>query len=441
MKNYFPNLSSEIFVSKKLGFKFFRIGIFLLAAAPALSGIFLFLALIIGSFNRADYFWRDKWNYPFIASGVLMIVSSCAIFFRDSHEYLDSWDPWLSWIGLLNWLPFFWCFWGFQPYLLSSKARKSCGLYFIAGSIPVLVTGFGQYWFGWHGPFEVFNGFIIWFQRPIQDMQGLTGLFNNSNYAGSWLTIVWPFCLAALLQPSLNIFSRLTLFLINSSFVTSIILTNSRNAWGGLLFPIPIVLGASQWGWLIPLILLLLLPVFAAIVPFASPELQVFARSIVPERIWLRFSEEFSKFENYPRARFDIWKNALNFISQRPLIGWGAAAFPVLYKLLGETGYRQEHTHNLPFELAFSYGIPVAILIFINIFALLIVSFKFVLSKKRASKRDDFQYALFARAWWASCLFLICSHMLDIPYFDARISMAFWILLAGLRGLIKEADQ
>ena len=441
MKRLFDNLSADITSSKKLGFKFFIIGIFLLASAPALSGIFLFLALIIGSLKRSDSYFRDKWNYLFLAGGIFMVISSCVSLFSTSAAYREIWDPSLSWIGLLNWLPFFWCFWGFQPYLLTSNTRKICALCFVAGSIPVLITGFGQYWMGWHGPFQLFNGLIIWFQRPIHEMQGLTGLFNNSNYAGSWLTIVWPFCLAALLQPSLNIFRRIIVFSISSSFVTAIILTNSRNAWGGLLFPIPFVLGPSNWSWLVPISLLVLFPIFTAIVPFAPSGFQDWARTVVPERIWVRFSEEFSEFENYPRARLDIWKNAIKFISDKPLFGWGAAAFAVLYRLLGETGYRQEHTHNLPFELAFGYGIPASLFIFANIFALLIFSLRKSLFFNNKLPNTDIESSLFARAWWSSSLFLLCSHMLDIPYFDARISIAFWILLAGLRGLIRESSE
>ena len=30
--------------------------------------------------------------------------------------------------------------------------------------------------------------------------KGLTGLFNNPNYAGAWLNIVWPFALALLIE-------------------------------------------------------------------------------------------------------------------------------------------------------------------------------------------------------------------------------------------------
>ena len=68
----------------------------------------------------------------------------------------------------------------------------------ISGSIPFLVTGIGQYHFNWTGPMETLFGLIKWYQRPIDNTivtrGGLTGLFNNANYAGCWLNIIFTFC-------------------------------------------------------------------------------------------------------------------------------------------------------------------------------------------------------------------------------------------------------
>ena len=84
------------------------------------------------------------------------------------------------------------------------------------------------------------NGFVIWFQRPMQPNTGLTSLFNNQNYAGAWFCIVWPFCLSFFIQSYKNSKNILiSLFLI--SITTCLILTSSRNAWGGLLLLIPLV--------------------------------------------------------------------------------------------------------------------------------------------------------------------------------------------------------
>jgi hypothetical protein len=38
----------------------------------------------------------------------------------------------------------------------------------------------------------------------------------------------------------------------------------------------------------------------------------------------------------------------------------------------------------------------------------------------------------FDRAWWAAALVLAALHATDIPFYDSRINVAGWVLLAGL---------
>ena len=44
----------------------------------------------------------------------------------------------------------------------------------------------------------------------------------------------------------------------------------------------------------------------------------------------------------------------------------------------------------------------------------------------------------YEKAWWTSFVVLLISQMIDIQYFDLRISIVFWILLAGIRSIIRE---
>ena len=129
----------------------------------------------------------------------MLISVICHVFlFNDFVE--TNWDPLLSVIGLTNWLPFFWIFWSVQSYVKSSIQRKRVALILISGSFPVLVSGICQYFLNITGPFQTLNGLIIWYQRPIQDPAGLSGLFNNANYAGAWLSLIFPFSLASCFQ-------------------------------------------------------------------------------------------------------------------------------------------------------------------------------------------------------------------------------------------------
>ena len=55
--------------------------------------------------------------------------------------------------------------------------------------------------------------------------------------------------------------------------------------------------------------------------------------------------------------------------------------------------------------------------------------------RKNSYSKIDF----FERAWYSSFLVLFCSQLVDIQYFDVRISLVFWILLAGLKEIIKNS--
>ena len=83
--------------------------------------------------------------------------------------------------------------------------------------------------------FFVFNGLIIWYQRPLGGDSGMTGFFNNPNYTGTWLIIIIPFCIGLLREKLENIYSRVFLFASLLCIYISVVITNSRSAWGGMI--------------------------------------------------------------------------------------------------------------------------------------------------------------------------------------------------------------
>ena len=84
----------------------------------------------------------------------------------------------LIWLDLLNWIPLFLLFFSAQIYLKKDKQRSIFSKVLIAGTIPVLISCALQSWFRIYGPFELFNGLIIWFQKelPATDY-GVSGLY------------------------------------------------------------------------------------------------------------------------------------------------------------------------------------------------------------------------------------------------------------------------
>ncbi|QEY32604.1 O-antigen ligase domain-containing protein [Synechococcus sp. RSCCF101] len=395
-----------------LGWRCFQIGLLLLPSSALLASALFVVALVLGCRGRSPW-WRDSCNRVLLVVATLMLLGTLRA---------DRAD--LAWAGLANWLPFFWGFWGFQPYVAAPPARRRAALWLVAGTVPVILTGLGQMWAGWRGPWQLLGGLIIWHMSPGGEPEGrLSGLFDYANIAGSWLALVWPLALAALLQRGLSRGRRLTVLLIAAGLVAALLLTDSRNAWGALLLALPLVAGPASWLWLLPVLLLALLPVLVAVLPGVPSGWQEAARALVPEGIWGRLSDAKHAAERVPAStRLGQWGVALGLIGERPWLGWGAAAFTVLYP--ARTGQWHGHPHNLPIEMAVSFGVPAALLLVGMVVGLL----------GRSARRGMAGGALFERAWWAAALVLLSLHATDIPLYDSRLNIAGWILLAGLRG-------
>jgi O-antigen ligase len=394
-----------------LGWRCFQLGMVLLASSAFLAGMALLVALILGSRGRRPPL-ADRANGVLLAAAVLMVLGC----FRAASNSL-------AWLGLANWLPFFWGFWGFQPYLSTPAARRRVALALVAGTVPVILTGLGQLWWGWSGPFQQLGGLIIWhIKAGGNPPQRLAGLFDYANIAGAWMALAWPLTLAALLQPGLDRPRRGVVLVIAAGLVAAIFLTDSRNAWGALMLAVPVVAGPASWVWLLPVLLLLLALISLATLPWVPPLLQEPARALVPQAIWGRLIDlDYGNQRPLAITRLAQWQVALGLIAERPWLGWGAAAFSIIYPM--RTGHWHGHPHNLPIDLAVSHGVPVAVLVVGLVLWLLL----------RSARLGMAGGQLFERAWWAAALVLVALHATDIPFYDSRINVAGWVLLAGLR--------
>ena len=117
-------------------------------------------------------------------------------------------------------------------------------------------------------------------------------------------------------------------------------------------------------------------------------------------------------------------------VAARPWLGWGAAAFSVLYPIYAAKRWHG-HSHNLPLELAISHGLPVMLLVVGTVLLLLVV----------ALRRGILQKAPMERAWWTATLVLVAMHATDLPLFDSRLNILGWTLLAGLASFNQEVGQ
>ena len=409
------------FLKEEIDSKLFNTGVFFLASAPFLSCLFFLYPLFKGLRIAGSNIINNKFNQIFLLISLILITKSIFASLQVDNE-IESWQSYFNWAGIANLVPLFVCFIGFDSYLNDEKKRIIISKYFIAGTIPFLISCVGQFWFNWYGPFEVLNGLITWFQRPLITNQNLTGLFNNPNTAGNWLTMMWPISVV-LFKEKLRLKEYLKskiLLLIIFLITTSIVLTNSRSAWIGLLITAPFLLGKKSLKWYLPVIGILIVIITSSFLPFVPQEIREFLDQIIPLHVQSKVSEITINFTSLPRLK--IWSNAFEIILQKPLFGWGANSFPYLYEI--NTGVFRNHSHNLFLELSISYGLIVSILFFKVILEILFKSF-FSIFKTRISVVD--------KGWWLAGFFFFFSHLVDILLFDIRINLTIWIFLIGLK--------
>ncbi len=418
-------------IKKKFPEKIFRIGIFLLPTAFSISIIFILISAIIGFKNASSKYFQDNFNKIFFFSSIYMTLSSLYNFVFVDYSQIGIENNYGFLIGLFNWIPFFFISWGIQTYLDSPLKRKIFVKYLVSGSIPVILLAVAQKWLNITGPFSFLNGFIIWYQRPMNDTEGITSIFNNPNYLGLWLSAIIPFCIVLILKNREKFLKLIFSLIILISTTIIIFSTNSRNALLGLLLATQLYfLGKKTY-----LIISLATIFIFALILFNYDTLPIQLKTILqifPDRYLNEFS--YKGFLDLDITRSEMWLKTIDFIKEKPFTGWGAGSFS--YTFFDTTGFYKGHSHNLPIHLAFTYGVLPAILISTTISILLGNALLKV--SKTSNHLNSENSLIFDRGWVISLLIIYVSHLFDITYFDGRISFLSWILVAGLRNIISE---
>lgn len=419
----------------------FYLGIFLLPSAPSIGAILLLFTNFIASVKRKNSYFNDYLNLPFFIMGILMVISCLVLSLTQyplptpmgQYSFTDAYNKKLLWIGLFNWLPYFWLFWSFQYFTFSPSQRKNIGRILLYGSFPIIFTGIAQYFFKIHGPFVFLNGLVTWYLKPIDSYNGMSGLFSNANYTGTWLSLIWPFsivfCIERGKKPIETSISFAFLILI---FICAFF-TFSRNAWIGLAIGFIAILGIKVFKNILPIFITLTIPIFASIGLIPNKFLTDASREIVPSIFWnYKFANiGISSFSNY--GRFEIWAYAIKLIIDKPIWGWGSGSFPLLFEL--EASQYKSHSHNLFLELGLSFGVITALLFISTTIYLIISSYKkrdYKVKNEDKLKNDNYD-----TAWRTSLIIIFIGQLFDIQYFDLRIGIVFWLLLGGLRNFIK----
>tara|TARA_B100000401_G_scaffold351486_1_gene249100 strand:- start:1011 stop:2306 length:1296 start_codon:yes stop_codon:yes gene_type:complete len=411
----------------ELGQKSFYLGTFFLASALPISLIFFLISTAI-SFNLKKFqIFKEKSSYVLSICSLVMLLS-CINSSLNLQE-ITKVNSMQIFIGLFNWIPHFIFFLTSQIYLKSSNQRKTLIKLLIAGTFPVILSCILQSVFKVHGPFETLNGLIIWFQKPITGGRGVSGLFSNQNYTGVWLTTLLPLTLYELSNSKKTHLEKFSLIITNLLIIFFAIRTNSRNALLGLTIASTMIIKFRV------LLIFITSLISSILLNLHKLVFNVFQDSnlfniLIPISFTRQFSTfNFNNFYEYPRIK--IYSVSLDLISNNPFLGWGSSTYSNLYKFKID-GASHQHSHNIFLELAFSFGIPLAIFMLVILIKLLSESFKLIYKKHRIDKLYS------EKAWLISSLVIIVCQLNDITYFDGKIALLIWILLTGLKCILNE---
>ena len=418
-------ISNEVIIFK-FGFLFFNLGLFFLVSAPIISVISILISIILSSIEFKNLFTLNKLSKLFLIISITLFINTIISIFHEINQF-EEWQFSSNIIGLFNWIPFFICFFLIQPYLKNTKYRTLSTYLLLTGTLPLLITGIGEFYLGWENQLSTLNGNIVWFLKAKSEIKGLSGLFSNPNYAASWLTMIWPLAIGIILNNRKNQYKLIIVIFYSLIILFSTLLTNSKDTLISLFIPIIFLINQSICKFLI---LSLIITIFVFL--YEKYLIKLGLNSILYS-IWNENKDKGLQkiLEIFPRI--DIWRVALIAIFKKPILGWGAASFPYIYVL-----YKNEfindyitHAHNFFLETSINYGLIFSISLFLIISQVLIKSWKIIFTKNKN---------FIDKCWWISLFIFVFNHLFDVTYYDVRISLLFWIILAGLNTIINEEE-
>ena len=418
-----------------LGQNCFYFGSFFLASALPISGIFYFIALLISILNSSFRVFRNKWNISLLIIASLFFVSHFYFYFYNQNELLLEFNKSESLFRLFNWIPLFLIFFYFKIYLKSIKQREIFSKFLISGTIPVIISCLLQKWFEIYGPLKTIGGLITWFNKPLQEDMGVSGLFSNTNYTGFWLSIIFPLLIYLITLRKKNLLDRKKIILMLILFFTLylIVFTYSRNAFLGVLTSFTFIFGIKSL-----LILLFALAVGLLLNNLISIFIPIYNLDLID----LFFNNNlvkklnFNSFNLNQNIRWNLWNDSLKLILNKPLFGYGATTFPIIYYAMRPMELKLQHTHNMIIQIAYENGIPTAIAITFFITFLFFKTLR-IIEKSKGNEKDKF----FNKCWLSCFLVSIIHHLSDITYFDGKISILIWIFITGAICITENKEQ
>jgi len=424
--------------------------------------------------------FRDLAQSPiakgFLLLGLVMIISSLV-----AHHRLTAL------LGLANFLPFFIVFPALCELLQVPAQLRRLAWILVIGSVPVVVIGLGQLFWGWAAEIRVLGVLVdIEIDAKGNPWGRMASTFFYANVLAIYLTITftlnlglwieawesrrhpsspmakpWPDATKGVdrLAPPYPLTHRLFLSVALAGNAVALVLTNSRNAWAIALLVCLALAIYKSWRWLMVLLGVIAGSVLGA--AFAPSPIGEGLRMVVPAFFWARITDDLYPDRPTATLRVTLWKFAWDLAQQRPWLGWGLNNFSPLYQ--EQMHIFRGHPHNLLLMLAAETGIP-AMLMMLGLVGWIVYRGVKHLMHWQVSTRPTFPGPLRLSPADASpspsyrpiptaitndrliyftylVAFLACTvfSLSDVTLFDVRINILGWLLLAAIAGVVNHA--
>ncbi|MEQ8752732.1 MAG: O-antigen ligase family protein [Coleofasciculus sp. G1-WW12-02] len=432
-----------------------QIGFFIFPWFPAVGAVGVGFALIGTWWQDYRRIIRRPLNWG------LGILSLWLIF-----SATQAYNPTEAFLGLANFLPFLAFFAAFSALIQTPAQLRRLAWILVIPSVLVVILGFGQLFLGWAHPPQ-FPALLGWVLEAQGNPPGrMASVFMYANILAAYLQIVFTLGLGLwietfqawrqqraggageaggvgagltdnlwrqtdnLTKPALlGEAGRVLLFLTGVEIANAIalILTHSRNAWGGVI--VASLAFALYQGWRLLVGIVVAAAVAVPSAAFGPSPLRERLRMIVPAYFWARLTDQLHPDRPVALMRITQWRFALSLTQQRPWTGWGLRNFTLLYEQ--QMDLWLGHPHNLILMLTAEAGIPATIL-FCGLVGWIFGQGVLWINKARSLSSGDRLIVFSYLVAFGGCILF---NMLDVTLFDLRVNTLGWLLLSAIAGV------
>ncbi|MEA5582233.1 O-antigen ligase family protein [Nodularia harveyana UHCC-0300] len=402
-----------------------QIGLLIFPLSPLVGGLSMLFAALITCKKESQVVIHSPLNRGFAVLSVLLIISS---------SLAD--DKAQAFLGLFNLIPFFLLFAGLSTLIQTTGQLRQIAAIFVLGSLPVVIMGFGQMFWGWSFQLQ-----FLWILLDIGLAPGgnppgrMAAIFMHANLFAAYLAIAFTLGIALCLEQWRSR-STIPAIVLTVSVITSfiaLILTDSRNGWA--IAVVACLAYAIYQGWHIVIITVFGVITSTLVAAFAPSVIAQIFRRFVPAFFWARLNDQMYPDRPVALMRSTQWEFAWSLTQQKPWTGWGLRSFSDLYK--AQMQIDLGHPHNLFLMLSAETGLPSALLLF-GCLAWIWVKGVQLLQKPHYLEKKDrlifFSYLVVILQW-------AVFNTVDVTLFDFRLNTISWLLFSALWGVVYTSSR